>query len=141
LLRGGLERCRGINPLVYSLSDCGIRALCANGQYARNLQMYGWFQHVQTKLSCGGFCDDEVPLFGPASMRDTLTKKQACTEKLSQTVLLLARILGAVAVAAAIPLVVVGIMLACAANDANDDFQEVDLSDPDEASSDDDMYQ
>merc|ERR1712146_544600 len=72
LIKGGWERCRALNPLVYDLADCGVRAECADGGLAVQNPLYDWFQHVQLTFVCGGFCAKEVPLFGCTTMRETV---------------------------------------------------------------------
>lgn len=138
LLKGGWVRCRALNPLVYDLSNCGVRAECEDGSLASQNRLYSWFQHVQLTFVCGGFCDEEVPLFGSENMRETLETRTPCAEKVADSVRSLGKILSVVASIVALPVAAAALALSCAASRASDeaDFQEVELSDPDDNDSD-----
>ena len=38
-LHAGWLRCRTLNPLVYDLSNCGVRGKCADGKFASEQPM------------------------------------------------------------------------------------------------------
>jgi hypothetical protein len=131
-LHCGWERCRALNPLVYDLADCGVRAQCSGERDAEDVPLFGWFQHLQISLACGGFCTHAVPLFGSISMRDTIPAKPACAPRAAESIEALGVILGAVAGLVAVPLAVGALALFCVAGAADDGFQELDSSDPDD---------
>jgi len=129
LLRGGWEHCRAVNPLVYDLAVCGVRALCADGQVAAAQPRYGWIKHVQLTYSCGGFCTDEVPVFGAGSMQETLLAKTACAARIQRSVRNSGRLLTFAAALCGVLVGTVALILFCASRHTHDDWQEVDLSD------------
>mmetsp|Transcript_294 Transcript_294/g.689 ORF Transcript_294/g.689 Transcript_294/m.689 type:complete len:190 (-) Transcript_294:16-585(-) len=140
VLRCGWERCRTFNPLVYDLASCGIRAQCPQGvskraarSYSRDVPLYGWFEQLQTTFECGGFCNDEVPLFGISTMRETLSTRPACADNVAESVRSLGVILGGVAAVVGVPLAGASLVLFCAAASGGDDgFHELDTSDPED---------
>lgn len=132
-LHAGWLRCRTLNPLVYDLSNCGVRGKCADGKFASEQPMYAWFQHVQLAFACGGYCTDEVPLFGPVSMRDTLVSEPACALKAAASVEFLGHVLGVGAGIFSLPVVGVALALSVAATrEEDDDYEEVRSGSEDE---------
>jgi len=131
LLRSGLEVCRALNPLVYDLADCGVRARLEGGGEASEVSLFGWFQHVQVAYACGGFCKAEVPLFGLADLGDTLAPRRACAPKASAAVRALGHIFGIFGALMAVPVAGISMVLFRAAGEEDDEYEEVELSDPD----------
>lgn len=125
LLHGGWMRCRMLHPLVYDLANCGIRAKCANGKLARDLPMYDWVRQLQLKLRCGGFCREDVPIFGVENMGDTLVKRTSCAMQASHSVEFLGYLLGGIAFAVSAATICVAYALFCASRRSRHDFQEI----------------
>merc|ERR1712232_1331052 len=96
-----------------------------NGRDARDVNLYGLFRHMQLTFDCGGFCTEEVALFGPTSMRGTLVKKTACALKAGESVQSLGYIFAVVAVLVSLTVAAVALALLCASSRAVDDFEEV----------------
>lgn len=132
MLHSGLENCRGLNPLVYDLEVCGTRADCADGQKASQQPLYDFFRHVQLQFGCGGFCTRAVPLFGPATMRDTIIEKEACAVGIASSVHFFGQFFSVSAVSLAVPVGVAALVLICAAEQIEDEFEEVPGSDVDD---------
>jgi len=131
-LKSGLEACRALNPLVFDLADCGMRARLAHGGLASEVKLYGWFQSAQTTLACGGFCSEEVPLFGLTHLADTLVTKAACAEKVSAFVESLGYVMFIIAVVIAVLVLGVSLVLFRSTMPSDDEYDEVDMSDPDD---------
>jgi len=131
-LKRGFERCRALNPLVYDLSDCGIRAKIDDGSLASSIALYSWFRRVQLRFACGGLCVDEVPLFGSTTMAETPTPRTNCASMIDASTRTLGQMLGGVGALLALPVVGVSFALFCAARRSDDDFHELDLSDNDD---------
>lgn len=131
-LHTGWIACRSLNPLVYDLAKCGLRAVCDDGNEAREQPMFDFFHITQVKFDCGGFCSAEVPLFGLATMADTLEEKDPCAPKMAAYVESFGYLFCATAVVLAVPVGVVALILFCASERADDDFEEVENSDLDE---------
>lgn len=130
-LRCGWERCRQLDPLVFDLADCGVRARCGGheGRLSDAVPLYGWFQHQELTMACGGFCADEAPLFGPTSMRESLPLRPACADGLASSLRSQGQILGSVAGLVAVPLICGAFALFHAG--AGDDDGELLLQDSD----------
>lgn len=127
-LRNGWATCRALDPLIYDLKDCGARAKYSDGSKAEDQGMYNWFQRVQQSFHCGGFCDDDVPLFGPTSMRETLQKQNACAQPMSKSLSFLGKVLGGVVVVASLPVGVSAVALFCASRREPGDFMEIEMT-------------
>eukprot|EP00933_Yihiella_yeosuensis_P080208 TRINITY_DN93610_c0_g1_i1.p1 TRINITY_DN93610_c0_g1~~TRINITY_DN93610_c0_g1_i1.p1 ORF type:complete len:325 (+),score=48.20 TRINITY_DN93610_c0_g1_i1:121-1095(+) len=128
------RRCREFNPLVYDLEECGIRARCEDEDdfsgkqlqvLASSMPLFRWFQFVQNTYNCGGFCADEVPIFGLKVMSETLVKKEACMTVASDLVESSGRTLSIAAILVGVPVSVLALVLLCSAETAGDDFEEV----------------
>lgn len=126
-LRAGWEACRGFDPLVYDLSDCGARAIAGAGPVETSVVLFSWLRRVQLRFACGGFCEDAVPIFGALTMRDTLVSRPACAEKVAASVQSLGGLLGCVDALASVPLLAVACVLFCAARPEDDEYDPVDL--------------
>lgn len=124
----GWATCRALDPLIYDLKDCGARAKYSDGTKAEDQDMYSWFQRIQQSFHCGGFCDDDVPLFGPTSMQETLTKQSACSTEISKSLGFLGKILGGVVIIASLPVGVSSLALFCASRREPGDFMEIQMS-------------
>lgn len=131
LLKDGWHRCRGLNPLVYDLSECGVRARLMDGRLASEIPMYGWIRDVQQGFSCGGFCAEEVPIFGLTAMHETLIPRTACALKVANWIEFLGRTIGILTGIASMPVLFIALILFCSARRSRFDFQEVAGSDPD----------
>lgn len=123
-LRAGLLACRSLDPLVFDLSRCGVRARCSNGRLAEEQQLYRFFEHAQLSYSCGGFCEDEVPLFGTTSIEGTLQSRGACAQKVSDAVESFGHIFSGIAVVVAVPVLGSSLVLLAAAGRSDEDFGE-----------------
>lgn len=139
MLLDGFHVCRSVDPLVYDLADCGVRAQCPDGRLASEQSLFAFFQSVQLSFACGGFCDAAVPLFGPATMAETLVKRDDCATKIADSVESLGHIFGTIAIVVAIPVVCTAMVLFWAAGRGEDDFgddefEEVAGSEPDDES-------
>mmetsp|Transcript_64388 Transcript_64388/g.208933 ORF Transcript_64388/g.208933 Transcript_64388/m.208933 type:complete len:271 (-) Transcript_64388:43-855(-) len=60
VLKNGWTTCRSLNPLIYDLASCGLRAQCADGKRADSQPLFAFFQHLQLTFACGGFCTDQA---------------------------------------------------------------------------------
>jgi len=129
----GWERCRLLNPLIYDLAACGHRAQCPGGNVSSSLPLYGWFQHLQVTVGCGGFCKSEVPIFGLTTMKETIEVKPACVGSAVELLRITGRCYGVAAAAASLPTAIGAILLACSARWSSDDFEEVVSSDDEAA--------
>jgi len=136
MLLQGLVACRSLNPLVYDLADCGVRARCPDGRQASEQPLFSFFEGVQLDFACGGFCEAAVPLFGPASMADTLVKRGDCATKIADSVESLGHIFGTIAIVVAIPVACIAFLLFYGAGSGDEDddheFEEVAGSDQDD---------
>lgn len=124
----GWATCRALDPLIYDLKDCGARASYPDGGKAEDQDMYSWFQRIQLSFHCGGFCDDDVPLFGPTSMAETLQKQTACAKRISNSLSFLGKIVGGVVIAASLPVGISALALFCASQREPGDFIEIDMN-------------
>mmetsp|Transcript_65276 Transcript_65276/g.212600 ORF Transcript_65276/g.212600 Transcript_65276/m.212600 type:complete len:295 (+) Transcript_65276:161-1045(+) len=126
VLKNGWTTCRSLNPLIYDLASCGLRAQCADGKRADSQPLFAFFQHLQLTFACGGFCTDQVPLFGLASIGETLERRSACAVKVADSVESLGHIFGGLAVAVAVPVGIIAMVLFWAVGRAPEAFDDYD---------------
>lgn len=131
-LRSAWRACRELNPLVFDLADCGIRARLPGGKQARNVSLYGWYERTQMQLGCGGFCEEEVPVFGLATLPDTLVTKKACAREAAAWMESAGFLICIFTAVLAVLVLVVSLVLLGSTVTRDNGYDEIDSSDPDD---------